>query len=334
MTARTRTPRGPWRRVWIAGLLLVALLLAGLEVFWRQQGFITSIFAWEDLWSYHRERLEGAGRETVVLLGGSRMQIGFRPEAFSEVRPDLEIVQLADAGKSPLAALWDLARDESFAGAVVCAVPEVSTLPGANGQGELVQWFHQEWTPGKKYSLLLTAPLQSSLVFLQPRLRGPKLLDSLSKGRLPPVNYYRTYFDRSRDMYFDKLNPKAIQGLVDTRLKKAHSLLPAEPPADLEAWKRHTNRMIRFGRVIADRGGQVVFVNFPVRGVFQQLQDEYFPRHLYWDRFAEAGMESLHWSDMPDQEALDLPDLSHLDAESGREFTRWIARELTARGVA
>ena len=319
--------------MWVGGLLVVVLLLGGLEVFWRQKGFISDIFAWEELWAYHRERVQGAGREMVVLLGGSRMQIGFRPEAFREVRPDLELAQLADAGKSPLMALWDLARDESFAGVVVCAVPEVSTLPGANGQQELVRWFHEEWTPGEKASLLIAAPLQANLVFLQPRLRGPKLLASLSDGRLPPVNYYRTWFDRSRDMYFEKLNPNAIQGLIKARMKVAERLLPPDPPADIDAWDRHTGRMIRFGREIESRGGQVVFVNFPVRGVFRDLQDRYFPRELYWDRFATAGMQSLHWRDMPGQEALRLPDDSHLDAESGSHFTRWIAHELTDRGV-
>jgi hypothetical protein len=319
--------------VWLVVVLIVALLLAGLELFWRSHGYLADVFAWEPLWAFQRERLEGAGRDTVALLGGSRMQIGFSPGAFHEVRPEIAVVQLADAGKSPLVALWDLARDESFRGVVLCAVPEISTAPGMNGQGELVNWYRTEWTPGQKYSLLLAVPLQANLVFLQPRLRGPKLIDALSKGRLPPLNYYRTHFDRSRDMYFDRLSPKAIKGLTDTRIKRERSLLPPQPPASLELWKGHTGRLMRFAQHIAARGGQVVFVNFPVRGAFEKLADDYFPRAQYWDDFARAGFLSLHWEDMPGQESLRLPDGSHLDAESAGVFTRWIARELTARGV-
>ena len=273
LTGENQTPRGPWKRVWVLVAVAALALLGVLELSWRHRGYLASIYAWEELWSYHRERVQGTGREMVALLGGSRMQIGFRFEAFREVRPDIELAQLADAGKSPLLALWDLARDTSFRGVVVCSMPEVSTLPGWNGQGALVEWFHQEWSPGEKYSLVLAAPLQAKLVLLQPRLRGPKLLDSLSNGRLPPLNYYRTYFDRSRDMYFDRLPPKAIEGLIQARMIRARQFLPPEPPASMEAWHGHTGRMIRFAERIGSRGGQVVFVNFPVGGVFRRLAE-------------------------------------------------------------
>jgi len=318
-------------------LIVIAVVtvtfLTGLELYWRHRGYLASISSYEELWSYHRARLEGAGRNTVALLGGSRMQIGFRPDAFRAARPDLEIVQLADAGKSPLAALRDLARDELFRGVVVCSLPEVTTVPGWNSQEPLVRFYHEKWGPGEKYALLLLTPLQDNLVLLQPRLRGAKLLGALTTGRLPPLNYYRTHFDRSRDMYFEVLSPKSIEGLITARIGRSRKFLPADPPASLEAWTAYVAELVRLSDLIEARGGKVVFVSFPVRGRFQRLTEEYFPRDRYWDLLAAQGLETLHYEEMPGNADLRLPDESHLDVPSGRRFTRWIADELTARGI-
>jgi len=327
------TPSGPWGRVWITTLVAAALLLGGLELFWRSRGYLASISSYEPLWSFHRERLIGTDRSMIALLGGSRMQIGFRPEAFHEVLPDIGLAQLADAGKPAFATLRDLARDESFRGLVLCSMPEISTVPGWNDQAALVRYFHQQWTPGEKYSLLLSVPLQAELALLQPRLRGAKLVGSLEKGRLPPLNYHRVAFDRSWQVFLEMLPARTIRGLVEARIKESRQRLPALPPAPRELWDSYTGRMIEFADRIASRGGQVVFVDFPIRGRFRRLIDEYFPRSEYWDGLAAAGVETLHWEDMPNQSELGLPDQSHLDLLSGREFTRWIARELVARGV-
>ena len=314
-------------------LVAVLLVLGSLELFWRQQGYIAGMSSYEDLWSFHRERLEGADRDSVALLGGSRMQIGFRPEAFREVHPSIDLVQLADAGKSPLAALEDLALDESFAGLVVCSLPEVTTVPGWNQQDALVRFYRESWTPGVKGSLLLKAPLEESLVLLQPRLRGTKLLIALAEGRLPPLNYYRTHFDRSRDMDFSRLRKRTVRGLVRARIDRSLASLPSRPPAPMGDWRALVERLVELSDQLEARGGKLVLVSFPVRGSFRKLVDEYFPRSGYWEALSSAGLETLHFGDMPRQRTLRLPDQSHLDLRSGRRFTRWIARELIARGL-
>ena len=324
------SPRGPWVRVWVVGSVATLLLLGGLETFWRHRGYGPSITSYEALWSYHRARLEHAGRDTVALLGGSRMQIGFRLEAFGAVYPDLELVQLADAGKSPLVVLGDLARDESFRGLVICSIVEVTSLPGWKGQEALVRFYHQKWGPGEKYSLLLLTPLQGRFVLLQPRLRGARLLGSLADGRLPPINYYRTYFDRSRDMYFRLLSQRNLRGLVGARMARSRQFLPAVAPASIDDWKAYVGKLTRLSARIESRGGRVVLVSFPIRGLFRRQTDEYFPRAQYWDLLAAAGLETLHHEDMPGSRRLRLPDHSHLDIPSGRLFTRWIAEELAS----
>ena len=327
-------PRGPWGRVWLVGCLVALALLSALELFWRSRGYMAGITADEPLWAYHRARLEGAGRDTVALLGGSRMQVGFRPEAFRVVHSGVATVQLAVAAKSPFATLEDLAADPSFRGIVVCSFPEVTSLPGWAGQEDYVRFYREEWGPGEEYSLLLASGLQERLVLLQPRLGGEKLVESLRAGRLPPLNYYRTYFDRSQSMAFERLPERTVQGLVQARVKKARQRLPERPPASIEEWRGFDASMARFSDAIRARGGSVVFVRFPTRGAFESLTDEYFPRAPYWEMLSAAvDGAALHYADMPDQETLRLPDQSHLDVASGRRFTRWIAEELSARGV-
>ena len=327
-------PGGPWGRVWLVSGLVALVLLSALELFWRSRGYMAGITANEELWSYHRARLEGADRRTVALLGGSRMQVGFRPEAFLEIHPEVETVQLAIAAKSPLVTLEDLAADPSFRGVVVGSFPEVTTRPGWAGQEDYLRFYREKWGPGEKYSLLLASALQERLVLLQPRLGGAQLLGHLRAGRLPPLNYYRTYFDRSRIMRFELLSQRTVDGLVEARVKKAMSRLPATPPAPHDDWAAFVERLVELAGVIRARGGEVVLVRFPTRGRFAEMTDSYFPRAEYWDRLVERlGGAALHYRDMPGQENLRLPDHSHLDLESGRRFTHWIARELGRLGV-
>jgi hypothetical protein len=330
-------PRGPWLLVWGLACVAVVALFASLEIFWRRHGYTPTLVSTEELWSYQRERAEGAGPETIALVGGSRMQFGFINEAFLEERPGARIVQLAISGKPPVPTLRDLADDESFGGTVIYSIVEATMFPGWRDQQSFVDYYHLNWGPGIKYSLLISAALQQRLVFVQPRLGGPKLLESFFPGRgkrphLPPVNYIHTRFDRRQFADYSLLTEKNIRGLIDLRIERYTKLLPEHPPAPVEEWRAFVRELVEMTSRIEARGGRVVFVKFPARGRFKELYDAYFPRTPYWDILVENVGEALHCEDMPGADELQLPDDSHLDVPSGIRFTKWIAREMAKHG--
>ena len=327
-----REPVAPWRKVYgVAGVVLL-VLFAALELFWRSQGHTPGVSESIELWAYHRDRATGADRNTVVLLGASRMQIGFAHEAFLAEHPDTELVQLALPGRGPMATLRDLAEDESFRGTVLCAVEEISMQPNHNKpQDTYVSYYHKDWGPGKSVSLLLSTMLQERLAMLQPRLGGEQLALFLMRGELPLVNYTKTLFSRRR---IDDYQLVDVQSLIRTRLRYNRTILAEHPPASPEVWADTCDEFGRLAKVIEDRGGAVVFLKFPLTGRMLALQDEFFPRDRYWEVFVErVGQEVLHYDDMPDVASLRLPDESHLNPRSAARFTRWVAQRVGELGV-
>jgi len=326
-------PEGPWRWIWAAAVLVLVVGLGGLELFWRKSGYRATIDSTPELWSYHRARVRGAGRDTVALVGGSRIQFGFHPEVFVEAHPGFEVVQLAVSGKRPYATLKDLAEDDSFGGLVICSVAEPTMYAGWPGQEEYVEYYRQKWGPGTRASLVMTAALQERLVLLQPRLGVQRLAEAFLQGHLPPINYIVTRFDRMQVADYGLLTEQNIRGLTTARINRTRTLLPDTPPAPEDAWRAFVADLASFKARIDARGGRVFYVRYPAHGRFRELYDEYFPRARYWDVLAAEVGDTLHFEDMPGAEELRLPDDSHMDAPSGIRFTRWIAAELAARGA-
>ena len=195
-SSNLESPQGPWLRVWVVGLLLALAVIAGFELTFRYFGQQSGIASSAPLWSYHRDRLRDAGPNTIALLGASRMQLGFVPDAFLAVHPDFEIVQLAIAGDGPVAALRDLARDESFHGLVICSVSARLLQPSRwEDQQSFVDYFHGKWGIGERASLLLAVPLQEKLRVFGPRSGGRALFADLA-GTL-----VRPFTNSSRKLY-------------------------------------------------------------------------------------------------------------------------------------
>lgn len=341
---------GPWLGIWVTGCATAVLVLAGMEYLWRHRGHEPGIVPGVELWCWQRDRARDAGRGTVALLGASRIQLGFVPEAFAEVHPDVETIQLAIPGKGPFAALRDLADDESFAGLAICSVTALTLQPfDLEAQQDFVDYYHTQWGPGAKASLLLSTALQERLVVLQPQTRGYELLNlrlmaALIPGlerwtgdraelqlELPRVSYLKTLFNRHRVADFGLIDTEV---LIETRIAYIRGQLRDNPPASEAEWRDIVRRLAGFVERIGSRGGKVAFVRFPMTGRFEALDREFFPRERYWDTLAASvGTVVIHSEEMPGVRDLRCPDESHLDTAGAIAFTKWLGRELTNRGL-
>ena len=101
--------------------LLSFLFIGGWELFWRIKGFVPSVT--DDLGAWARIRRSAAlqGTEPVVVVGSSRIQVGFHPDVFEDmtgIRP----IMLAIDGGSPVSVLKDLVFDPTFKGIIVCSL--------------------------------------------------------------------------------------------------------------------------------------------------------------------------------------------------------------------
>ena len=106
------------------------------------------------------------------------------------------------------------------------------------------------------------------------------------------------------------------------------SVAPAGP-AELEALIK---RYAAAARAIQRRGGRVVFLYLPVSGRLAVTEERDFPRMAYWDRLvAVAGVEAIHFKDVPELASFACPDGEHLDGIDAVKFTEALASVLAAR---
>jgi len=326
-------PSGPWGRTWLLAAVLCVAALGTLENWWRSHGYFGSVHTNLSLWSYQRDRVSDVGREKVALVGASRLAFGFHLDVFREECPGVEPVQLGIFATTPYATLRGLADDESFAGLALVSLDEISVVPAWEGQQDHVDFHRDRWGPGLKASLVLAAPVQASLALLQPQISGRALMNAVRNDKRPPITYIETLFDRTSISHDDKLTKADFNSQIRHRIRRTLARA-GDAPLDPQRW---TEVMGLYRQCVDDiraRGGEVVFVKYPLRGRFLEVNHRFTPRDRYWDRIAPlTGAETIHYQEMPDYRQLVLPDESHLDQASGVVFTRWLTRELIARGL-
>jgi hypothetical protein len=319
-------------------MFAVALVLAiagftTMELFWRGMGYTPSVTDGEDLWSYHRHRVESAGPETVLLLGRSRIKQGFVMEAWRDVAPDHDVIQLAVNGRHPIATLRDIADNTNYAGLVICTVTASSLLPELHDQQQAnVDYYHTRWDPVRQVSRGATTVLQNRLVILLPDLLPQRVAPDLLRGDLEP-QYLWTHPDRTEFVDYrnavDLVEATANQLEKNTRLSNSYADLPGYQnwPAGLDAIEASVQR-------IQERGGRVLFFRTITTGSYWDVDEATFPRARFWDVFAQdTSGQALHFLDVPEMAAFECAEGSHLYYEDAVEFTKLLAREVRAAGL-
>lgn len=326
--------RLPWSpvKIWILGAALFLAFLSGLECFWRFQGFTPSVTDGEDLWSYQRDRVNGAGEHTVVLLGRSRIQEAFVPEVFQETAPGYEYIQLAIGAKHPIATLRDLAQHTEFAGVVLCSITSASLLPELwEQQRPYLEYYHHQWGPLKRSSRALKTFFQSRLAVLLPELLLQRALPDLMRGELE-AQFLWTHADRSQTVDYRNVD---LGEFAKIQLAKLSSNLRRYVSLEgYKSWPKGLQNVEDLVSRTQGRGGVVVFICCPTSGAYRALEEQCFPRSEYWDLFAESTRAvTLHFEDMPVVCDMVCAEGTHLHVQDARTFTRILTQELQKRGI-
>lgn len=333
-----RYPAGSWLLTWLVAITLAGGILCLMEFFFRTKGHQPSVIDDQSLWAYHRRRIYDDGkRKAVVLLGASRIQLGFVPHVFEQYFPEYRIVQLAISGSSPFAALRDLANDERFTGIVIVSI-DSNGLYGNNreNQQSYVDFYHKTYLSGcyidDEFNRSVSTFFQKSLVINNHELRLDEIVMHLIKKRsMPAQNYLVVHSDRSISADYTKLDivdhrRKRIELVQESSSRECHPL-----PED---WLGQAMEIDPFVQAIQLRGGQVVFVRYITTDEHYELSQKYFPRKKYWDQFANmTSAVSLHFEDVPELSNFTCPDTSHLDFRDAQRFTLALGNELCRLGV-
>jgi hypothetical protein len=310
----------------------VLLLLLGLELGWRSLGHQPQVVDNPALWAIERQRLERT-EAPVVLVGASRIQLGFDLDVFRQRYPDRPIVQLAVDGLPGLATLEELADDDDFHGLVICSLNAIDLEPtNWSAQQRYVEQYRDQTSLTAGIDRRVTTTLQQWLVVVNPGLGLRRVTRTLAdEGRLPEPTYVTSRADRSRSADYRRTDVAEQQRY---RTDRARAWLADHRPLSPEQWRSQLDRLETNVRAIQSRGGRVVLVKMPLAGEYLRLMESTYPRQHYWDRLQQTtSAQTLHFADVPALRGFDLPDFSHLDYRDARHFTHGLLDELAARGV-
>ncbi len=320
-----------WKRIWIITTNTIAVAYIGWEIAARNAGVQAgSVADTPQLWSQLRERASSAGKDGVILVGASRIQLGVNLQVLSQYTKQYPI-QLAIDGSTFVPVLEDLAQDENINGTVI-----VSWLAsGVRNPGDRrgVEWlaFHEKIKQSKQplFYRKLETVLQNTVnrVFAT-RTMGIKpyhLLDRALHGDPTVEGYLTTYPDRSRQGNYTNVDTDEMYA---DRLQKQRKLLNWSSVSDDE-FDRWLNKLEGYVNQIQLRGGRVVFVRFPTDKGMWEIDEKVFPRNKYWRRLVETtSADTIHFKDHEELSKYSLPDGSHLDFRDAVPFTKSLAEIL------
>lgn len=331
--AHTRTPAASgWRGYWIVAAVFFCGSLALLEITWRVLDFSPSITDDKALWAGQRARVETVGPETLLILGRSRIHQGFVPEAFAELAPDHDYIQLAMGANHPMATLRDVAENTPFAGTVLVSCTAPSFMPELwEQQAAHLDFYHREWGPWKRFIRNTRTAFERRLTLLLPDVMLQRIGTDLLRGQVPK-QFLWTHPDRTQVVDYHRADLEAFtenqQATVEQNMANYASL------PGYEEWPAYLPQVFDWTRTIAARGGKVVFLRMPTSGAYRATEEAHFPREKYWDVMAASSpAATLHFEDHPALAEMVCAEGAHLHRKDAVNFTHVLTEELLRRDL-
>ena len=336
-------PDKPFAKLFIGSCFVAMALLATLELQARSFGVQPNRDLNMSFWKNYRFRLDEQPTNTTVLLGASRMTFGLDQNTWEEStgsRP----YNLGLHGASCLPMLHDYAENTNMAGKVVCTFSGGFTfanelIPFSKRIADAVKNINKNrYSFALRMAELTGNALQSRFAVLNPRLYAPTefLYDHLRfDKRLNQFAWFHMPFTARRtadnqDIFINDLSDPYILDQWDILHQTVLRYMERfEPRALDDAIQQIQND----SKTIEDRGGEVIFVRFPVTRFVKEWENERFPRKDYWDQIiARTGCRGFHYMDHEATRTLFPPDGSHLMPAEARIFTEALAKFVFEKG--
>jgi hypothetical protein len=318
-------PSTRWGATWTAALSLFLLVIGGLEVASRARGFRPSVRDDAATWAAIRRDV---ARDSVVLVGTSRIQAAIDPGAWAAARNGPAPVQLAVAGDSPLPVLEDLARDDRFTGTLVVEVlPRIWFDARESREQESQRMLAEHARAASSPSLRAESRLRIWLAghLAQRSLPLRQLLSRLMQ-RDPRVPYFAMDALRFLRLDFTRVDPERRRRILIEQIGAFRS-----PETDSQR-DRLIDRYLAVETTLLDRGVRVVLVQLPREGKVAEIEQQNFPRARFWDVLVDRSQAVAF--DVREEATLSgfhCPDGSHIDVADAPAFTRAFAAVLAAR---
>jgi len=324
----------------LISLFLSIISLGSWELYWRSQGKYPTLNDEKALWANHRENVNDASKNDIVILGSSRAYFDFQLNEFEKVT-GTKPIQLSSTGSSPLPTFHDIVENTMFNGTLIIGVtpglffsttfPEA--FPWKRAQSKVD--YYKNRTYAQRLNYELSVPLQENFVFmsaddeewnddidLKSLLRNIRLKPRTKEPVNPPFFSFGDV-DSERNM---KMTERTV---TDTAF--ANSIIKVwgffgknAPPPDKKSTMAYFLKDLKKYKA---RGGTVILVRCPSNGGVRMGENLALPRATFWDDLVkQAQVKSYHFEDYAQLKNLKCPEWSHLSEQDANYFTREIIK--------
>lgn len=340
-------PAQPWGRILIGAVLLLALLLAGWEAYWRAYGVRPSVANNYGLWAMQRRPIDTGEGDATVLLGASRLYFDIQLPVWERLdgkRP----IQLSFEGTSPLRGAEDLAADPKFTGRLIIGVAPEVFFSGFALRGGAIRYVRNE-SPSQRIGQWLSMHLiEPYLAFDDPDYALQTVLARQAwparpglQSRIRVRKLANTEADRNTHLW-DKVDTDPEYRALARRIWLQNFAPSDDDPPLEEALKTEKEQIEGMAKAVVQlraRGVKVLFVRLPSTGPYLDYERRDFPRARTWDTLlAATGAPGIHFEDYAELQGYYLPEWSHMTRAEGERFTAAlyaiIARDFWGPAVA
>lgn len=316
-----------WAVTWLTVIIIIITFMVAYEKFLKNKGFMASVTDNENLWSYYRDKASGNPHK-LVIIGASRSQLNLSIPYLKEKLSTHDIIQLSINAQYPMATLAALADDQDFIGIVLMSInAQALESRYLSMQQTYNDYYLTSASFDKSLNAYLIAIFESQLRSLHPSLGLHKIVNFYDKHhKWPAPPYTVANLDRSISADYDLTDKQNLQQhFYQGKLKNYQD----DPPTPLPKWLDNVALLKNHIKKIEQRGGQVILFRFPTDKGHWQLDEQYYPRHKYWDSISnDPEIKALHFNDIEGMNAFDLPDSSHLDYKDSQAFTETLVQYL------
>lgn len=330
----------------LLGLLAGLLLILALENVLRLKGAEPNVKDTAELWASERARASALGKDALILVGSSRIQLDL-DLALLEEMTGLKPVQLAIDGSPYLEVLEHLADDPEVTGTILISTTLLKLVPGKYNRrvNDWISTYDTEyrglWSP--RFEQRLTAGLQSVSTLYANSLPIEELIKRLVKQGDMPKIFLKTYPSRERDADYslvrmpDYYLMRVQRNLGHTVPPSAYVSIEAYREAILgitrDNYRKFSIDPSKYRRIrmavesLQGRGAKVVISRFPQSGLIEEMTEIRYPKQLWQSVVNDFDAYIIDYRDFPELH-FELPDGSHLDKTQKPAFTREFSRIL------
>lgn len=323
-------PAQPWGRILLGTVLLLALLVAGWEEYWRAYGVSPGITNTYGLWAIQRRRIDAGEGNATVLAGASRLYFDVQLPVWERLdgrRP----IQLSFEGTSPLTTVEDLAADANFTGRLVIAVEPDLFFSGYQYRAGAIRYAKKE-SPSQRVGQWLSMRLiEPYLAFDDPDYALESVLARQPWPQRPGLQSHtrvrklaETEADRNTHLWSKLETDPQYREMARSIWRQDFEPSPDDPsPAEaLKIEKEQIERMAKAVAQLGAHGVKVLFVRMPSNGEYLAFENREFPRARTWDALlASTHAPGIHFEDYRQLQGYYLPEWSHIAGSQAERFT-------------